>query len=147
MPAVELTPDDLEPFATIPEAKALVMIEDALARAARVAPCILEDDLSETNAAAAKAVIRDAILRRNDQGTGALSSQVAGPFGQTLDTRQPSRTLFWPSEVSELQGICSDHNNTAPTSGAFEVDTMPATAGVYGRDYWWTGPDSTSTVF
>ena len=32
---------------------------------------------------------------------------------------------------------------TTSTSGrAFEVDTMPASAGVYGVDYWWSGPDT-----
>ena len=147
MAAVELTTDDLAPFATIADDKAEAMIEDALARAARIAPCILDATLSTNNSAAAKAVVRDAILRRNDQGTGALQSQTAGPFGQVVDTRQSSRALFWPSEIAELQSICADHNGTTPTVGAYEVDTMPASAGVYGVDYWWTGPDSTSTVF
>lgn len=146
MAAVSLTTDDLAPFATIADDKAEAMIEDALARAARIAPCILDATLSTNNAAAAKAVIRDAILRRNEQGTGALQSQTAGPFAQVVDTRQSSRALYWPSEIAELQSICADHNETS-TVGAYEVDTMPATAGVYGVDYWWTGPDSTSTVF
>lgn len=148
MPAVELTPDDLAPFATIDETKAQAMIDDALARAVRFAPCLTDEDLSEGNAAAAKAVLREVVLRKNDSGSGALQSQTAGPFGQVLDTRQPRRTLFWPSEIGELQSICADHNDEDDVAGAFEVDTMPSTAtGVYGVDYWWTGPDSTSTTF
>lgn len=148
MAAVSLTPADLAPFAVIDEAKAQAMIDDALARAARVAPCILDADLSVANAAAAKAILREVVLRKNEAGSGAMQSQQAGPFGVTLDTRQPAKTLFWPVEISELQSICADHNEVEDnTSGAFEVDTMPASAGVYGVDYWWTGPDSTSTVF
>jgi hypothetical protein len=145
---VSLDTDDLAPFATIDADKAQAMIDDTLARAARVAPCILDADLSEANAAAAKAILRDVVLRKNDAGTGAMQSQTAGPFGVSLDTRQPVRTLFWPSDISELQSICADHNGDVDnTSGAFEIDTAPATSGVYGVDYWWTGPDSTSTTF
>lgn len=149
MAAVSLEPADLTPFAVIDEAKAQAMIDDALARAARVAPCILDDTLTAANAAAAKAVLREVVLRKNDSGTGALASQTAGPFGATLDTRQPVKTLFWPSDIAELQSICADHNEeTDNTTGAFEIDTIPSTAtGVYGVDYWWTGPDSTSTTF
>ncbi len=124
MPVVTVTPDDLAPFATIEVVKAIAMIDDAMARAARVAPCILDATLSEVNATAAKAVIRDAILRRNDAGTGAVQQQTAGPFSQLLDNRQPQRTMFWPSEIAELQAICADHNET-PQSGAFAIDTAP----------------------
>lgn len=122
MAAVTLTAADLEPFATIAAAKADVLVEDAVARAARVAPCILDASLSETNEIAARGVIRDAVLRRNDAGSGALQSEDAGPFSKSLDTREPRRVLFWPSEIKELQAICADHNEVA-SSGAFSVDT------------------------
>jgi hypothetical protein len=141
--AVELTPADLVPFAEISEAKAQAMIDDALAYAALVAPCILDDDFEY--AAAAKAILRGAVLRWNEAGTGALQQQTAGPFGETYDTRQARRGMFWPSEIEALQQLCIDGN---PSGGAFEIDTVPSTAtGVYGVDYWWTGPDSTSTEF
>jgi hypothetical protein len=53
--------------------------------------------------------------------------------------------MFWPTEIESLQRLCIDGD---PAGGAFEIDTTPSTAsGVYGVDYWWTGPDSTSTVF
>lgn len=142
MPAVTLSPSDLAPFAEIDDAKANAMIDDALALAARIAPCILTDEFAYGDAA--KAILRGAILRWHEAGTGALQSQQAGPFGQVLDTRQQRRGMFWPSEIADLQQLCIDGD---PHGGAFEVDTMPATAGVYGVDYWWTGPDSTSTAF
>lgn len=124
MPAVSIEPTDLEPFATIETAKAEAMIEDALAVANQVAPCLFEADLDEKKAAAAKAVLRRAILRWNDSGTGAAQSMTALGFSQTLDTRQQtSRGLFWPSEVTELQDICKD--GTA-TSGAWSYDTVPS---------------------
>lgn len=126
MAAVTITPDDLAPFATIDEAKAQAMIDDALARAALIAPCIAEDDFD--NEAAAKAIIRGAILRWNEAGTGAYSSQTTGPFSVTQDTRQERRSLFWPSEITDLEKLCA-----SSTSGAFGIDTAPGAAEVHGE--------------
>lgn len=124
MAAVNLAPEDLAPFADIDEAKALVMIEDAVAMAARVAPCIADDDFEHE--AAAKAVIRGAILRWNEAGQGALTQQGAGPFQQSIDTRTARRGMFWPSEISDLQSMCRQDRE-----GAFSVDTAPAGRGVH----------------
>lgn len=118
MAAVVLLPVDLDPFASIDAVKAQAMIDDALAMAARVAPCILETTFAFD--AAAKAVLRGAILRWHDSGSGALQAQQAGPFGQTLDTRQQRRGMFWPSEIEQLQDMCKG----AEVSGAYSVDTV-----------------------
>jgi hypothetical protein len=112
--AVSIEPSDLTPFAVIDETKAQAMIDDALALAARVAPCILEDDFEY--AAAAKAILRGAILRWNDAGSGALSAQTAGPFGQTLDTRQVRKGMFWPTEIEQLQELCDLSSTVYTTS-------------------------------
>lgn len=114
MPAVTIEPSDLTPFATIDEAKAQAMIDDTLAMAARVAPCILAADFEYD--AAAKAILRGAILRWNDSGTGALQAQTAGPFGQTLDTRVERKSMFWPSEIEQLQELCGFSNTVYTTS-------------------------------
>jgi hypothetical protein len=102
---VSLVPSDLAPFATIEEEKAQAMIDDALALAARVAPCITDDTFEYS--AAAIAILRGAVLRWNDSGSGAFQSQNAGPFGVQVDTRQERRGMFWPSEIAQLQGLCS----------------------------------------
>jgi len=114
--AVSLTPTDLEPFADIDEAKAFAMIDDAMALAVKVAPCIAEDDFLYNSAA--KAILRGAVLRWNEAGTGAAVQQGAGPFQQTIDTRQQRRSMFWPSEITDLQELCSESQ-----SGAFSIDT------------------------
>ena len=138
-----ITPDDLAPFATIDEAKALAMIEDALAKAARVAPCLNETEFQadEMNVAAVRAVLRTAILRRNDAGSGAFQQQTAGAFSVSHDTRQPHRALFWPSEIDELQAICRTYNGEG-RAGAFEVNTIPEAA----RDGYWSAPDTWTTL-
>ena len=119
MTAVSLVLADLTPFADIEPAKAQAMIDDALATAERVAPCITSEDFEYPDAA--KALLRGAIIRWAEAGSGALQSQTAGPFGQVVDTRQPRRGMFWPSEIEQLQELC-----TGPeSSGAFVIDTAP----------------------
>ncbi|MFF1531487.1 hypothetical protein [Cellulomonas sp. NPDC058312] len=128
MPAVTITVDDLRIFAPqIEEVKAEAMIEDAVATAAVVAPCILTDEFAHPGAA--KAILRAAILRWNDAGSGAVVSQTAGPFGQTVDTSNPRRSLFWPSEIERLQKLCN-----ADESKAFAVDTVPTVGPIEHAD-------------
>lgn len=133
MTAVRLTPDDLAPFATIDLSKALAMIEDALAMAAVVAPCITTAEFAYPDAA--KAIIRGAVLRWDESGTGAMQQVTSGPFSTTMDTRQTRRGMFWPSEIQQLQALCT-------TSGTYavEIDTMPAGGGVPAPDLWWSTP-------
>lgn len=97
---------DLAPFATIEASKATAMIEDAEAMALLAAPCIAAVGFAYTTAV--KAILRGAVLRWNDSGSGAMQSQTAGAFGMTLDTRQERRGMFWPSEIVSLQSLCAD---------------------------------------
>lgn len=118
-----LTPDDLTPFATIATDKAAQMITDAVAMATLSAPCLADpDNLTAIQLAQAKAVLRGAVLRWNEAGTGAVSTQALGPISMTLDTKQPRRQMFWPSEITDLQKICKGGSD----GGAFSVDTAAA---------------------
>lgn len=122
--AVTLTINDLSPFApNLDEAQAEAMIADALALAARVAPCILDDDFQYE--AAAKAVIRGAILRWVESGSGVYRMQQAGPIQLVTDNRQGRKTLFWPTEVDELRALCGLHRQGA----AFMIDPTPVCEG------------------
>lgn len=132
MTAVSITNNDLAPFATIDDSKAEAMIDDALALAARVAPCILDDDFKYPDAA--KAILRAAILRWNDAGTGAVTTMQSGPYAQTIDTKQSRRSMFWPSEIEELQGLCRETQEAK----AFSVDTAPK----FSTDGYWKYPDT-----
>lgn len=131
-----ITPGDLEPFADIAIDKAEAMIEDALAMATRVAPCITEPDFDQQ--AAVKAVLRGAILRWDESGQGGLTAQqvTAGPYSQSnsFDTRTTRKTLFWPSEIEALQELCSEGGD-----GAFVVDMVNAGA--------WAHASTCSLVF
>ena len=119
-----ITIDDLTPFATIDNAKAEAMIEDATAQASLVAPCLTDGtELTPAQQSAAKAILRRAILRWNETGVaGVVTQQSAGPFSQTTTTTNRGG-LFWPSEIAELQNVCK----SASPSGdrrAFNVDQI-----------------------
>lgn len=118
MPAVAITPADLAPFVDIDAAKAAAMIADALGMAKLIAPCILDEDFAHPDAA--KAVIRGAILRWNDAGTGAITTRQAGPYQQVIDSNTRRNNLFWPSEITQLQDMCK-----STTGDAFTIDTAP----------------------
>lgn len=115
--------EDLQAFAPgIDPVRAQAMIDDASAMAVLAAPCIAEDPSTLTVAqlAALKAILRGAILRWDEAGSGAMSAQTAGPFGMTVDTRQPRRGMFWPSEIQQLRDLCGG----SLSSGAFSVDMV-----------------------
>jgi len=122
-----ITTDDLAPFASIDAARAQAMIDDALAMATKVAPCLADETFP--HAAAAKAILRRAILRWNETGaSGGTTQQSAGPFSQSV-TPTASKGLFWPSEISELQSLCKDVRG----GGAFTIRPAGVTTGVHSQ--------------
>jgi hypothetical protein len=125
-----LEPSDLTPFAEIDEAKASAMIEDAEAMALLAAPCIAGEDFSQVTAV--RAILRGAIIRWNEAGSGALQGQTAGPFGQTIDTRQERRGMFWPSEIVSLQSLCADAQG-----GVYSISLAGSDSG----DGYWSAPN------
>lgn len=79
--------------------KAQAMIDDAVAQALAIAPCIASDTSVR---AAAKGLLRRVILRWHEGGT-TVQSETADVFGRTL---AGSRSLFWPEEKTQLQELC-----------------------------------------
>lgn len=120
-----LTPADFENFATIAEAKAKDMIDDAIGTAFIHAPCILSETFDPRKAA--KAIVRGAILRWNEAGTGAVQTQSSMSYSQAVDTRQTRKVMFFPSELDALRRLCRDDNDTG---GAFAVDLLPQRTGI-----------------
>lgn len=108
-----------------------ILLRDGLAMARIIAPCIDEPDFLYADAAAA--IIRGAVLRWAESGSGAVQtqSQAAGPFSEstTFDTRQTRRSLFYPSERTELEKLCRSN-----AKGAYAVDMIPGTGGVCPRN-------------
>lgn len=104
------------------EAVVEILIRDGLAMARRVAPCIDEDDFAYPDAAVA--IIRGAVLRWAESGSGGISyeANTAGSFSHqvSFDNRQTRRSLFFPSEIKELEALCA-----ARSGSVFAIDTVP----------------------
>ncbi|QFG10028.1 head-to-tail adaptor [Mycobacterium phage IdentityCrisis] len=116
-----LSPADLAPFAEIDPDKAQAMIDDVLALAGLAAPCLDDENLDESKAKAARAILRGAVLRWNEAGQGGRTqvTETTGPFqySETFDNSRPRRSLLWPSEITQLQAICSgDRRDRKPWS-------------------------------
>ena len=112
------------------------MVDGANAKASRVAPCLTWDGTvtdqpvpTSDQLAEAKLVLIGAVKRWAEASSGAIQSQQAGPYGMTIDTRQRTGYNLWPSEITDLQAICS-----AGSAGreAFSVDTV-STSGLAGH--------------
>lgn len=107
------------------------MVAGANAKASRVAPCLTWDGTetdkpapSEDQMAEAKLVLIGAVKRWAEAGAGAATQQTAGPFSMSVDTRQRTGYNLWPSEIQDLQAICS----SGPVGRqAFSLDTAPST--------------------
>ena len=98
-------------------------IEDAEAKALLAAPC-LSGALSAEQSAGLRAILREALMRWKDVGTGAVTQQQAGPWMQSIDTTKQRRGMFWPSELDELRSLC----RTASSATAGTTSTLPASS-------------------
>lgn len=121
-----LDPEDLEAFANIDKAKAEQMIADVEAMAHMAAPCLKESEFQEDEAyaGAVKAIVRQAVLRRNDSGSGVVTQVGAGPFQQSTDTRSPARGLLWPSEITQLRDLCAQFRGDTQDR-AYTISMIP----------------------
>lgn len=122
-PAPLIAPSDLVNFAKIDAGKAADMCEDALGQAEFHAPCIADPSFAHRRMA--KSILRGAILRWHEAGSGAVQSQTTLSYGQTIDTRQPRKAMFYPSEIDQLKALC---RNDDDAGGAFAIDTLPQSA-------------------
>jgi len=109
---------------------------------ARIAP-------TPDSRAEAKLILLGAVKRWAETGSGAFQAQTAGPFGQTVDTRQRTGFNLWPSEISALQDICS--SGTVNSGAAFSITPgdsgsvhQPWCALFFGATYCSCGADLTN---
>lgn len=119
-----LTLKDFEAWGVEHDPKIAEMIGDVLAQAAIVAPCLSEPDFPY--AAAAKAILREAVLRRFEAGPGGVTTrqQGTGPFSQseTVDTRM-QRGILQPRDIVSLEQLCKAYRGeSAARAGSLNLD-------------------------
>jgi hypothetical protein len=84
-------------------------------------------------------VVREAVVAQVRRPDSATQVTVAVDDASTMRTYRSSK-----GRIEILDEWWELLSPTESKGKAFEVDTMPADAGVYGVDYWWSAPDQTS---
>lgn len=111
MPDSPLTWEDLKVFEPdIPEDLANAMIATVWSRAQKLATCLtavtpdpnpLDDDVDRETV---KDILRSAVLRWNDSGSGAVTSRTAGDYSENF--AHSGGGLFRPGEIADLRSLC-----------------------------------------
>lgn len=107
-----------------------LMLAGLNAMAARVAPCLNPEPPEVVDPGLldeAKLILVGVIKRWVEAGSGAVVQQSMGPFAMTTDTRQRAGWKLWPSDISDLQALCSD----ASSNRAFMINMtgLPSLSG------------------
>lgn len=122
-----LTTTDIESFTPdLDNAQRQEIITSAEALASYYAPCITVEPIDPRVKAIAKAIILKAIkydLKVDEAGPTTNTEQL-GPYGVTHHAPRSSGTLFSPSQIEVLRGLCGAQ------TGAYSVpldvpDTLP----------------------
>lgn len=119
--------DEVRPLVpNVSDERGQILVEDVLARAVGLVPA-LGDKLTDAQIAVAKAVIRKAVARWADSGSGGVTtkSQTAGPF-QTSETFEArgDRPLFYDSEIDELRNLFRVEGEDIKKGKAYSLDPV-----------------------
>lgn len=114
------------------------MISDAEALATAQVPELLSLT-DERGLKSIKAILRQAINRWIEAGSGAVVTESAGPFAQTLDTRALRRGTFFNAEIQQMATIAGRKKKTGK---AFSIDMAGFKSHVLTCSIHWSGPCS-----
>lgn len=111
LPDAPITWSDIEPLTDeCTEDEAKVFIKSAWARAITLAPCLGDPEkfsnLKPEQLEIVKEILREVVIRRAERGSGAYSQEGAADYSRTL--RDIGSSVFRPSEIRDLQAVCSD---------------------------------------
>lgn len=122
-----LQPGDITPLVDVDPGRLAILIDDAETSATmpKVAPALAEPDLlTAAQRAQVKTILRRAVVREAEAGTGAKTQEVAGPYSYTVDTRTANRTSCLTEEEEDaLRSIVGISKSTQ----VFSLDVTPST--------------------
>ena len=134
MATLTVTRQDVQVFATsASNAQVDALLAGTLARAKRIAPCLFSEDPTPPSAdalAEAKDIIVQAVVRNIEAGTGEVTTLIAGPMQQTVDTTKRRTVRLRPDEIRELQNLCG-----IKRGGAFTI-ALGYDATDFGTEDW-----------
>jgi len=113
---LEITIDDILALdeSGLTEAKAAILIEDAMARAASLVPELL-GELTDIQFKSARAILRKVIVRSAQTGSGAVVQQSVstGSYSEahTIDNKSTDKGLFMKHEIQELKNLFPPSNS------------------------------------
>lgn len=129
-----LTRAEVQLFSDMEDTIADALIQLTWARALKIAPCLKEmawadEDADDTdplweNTQLVKGILRDAVLRRDEAGVGVVTSRAAGDFQESL---RYSGGLFQPSEIRDLQQLCTEYRSKSSASTHLTMPEYPLT--------------------
>lgn len=108
---------------SISDAKLRIMIDDVVARAINIVPS-LGHEVEPRQAAVAQAVLRKAIIRWIDSGSGGRTThtQSAGPYSESMTYQNGGdRPIFYDSEIEELKALFPDIDGSSPKAASFDM--------------------------
>jgi len=135
MPDSPLTWEDLKVFEPdIPEELANAMVATVWSRAQKLAPCLtaVDPDPNPLDDAVdletVKDILRSAVLRWNDSGSGAVTSRTAGDYSENFASSGGG--LFRPGEIADLRTLCGGRAgqkaSTISTTPSYDTFTQHA---------------------
>jgi hypothetical protein len=121
-----LGPEDFTALVEVEADRLAILIEDAEVFAVMAAPPLaVPSALTEQQRAQARTILRRAVVRESDSGTGAKVQEVAGPYSYSVDTRTAGRVSFLTDEEEDaLRGVVGIVKSTQ----AFNIDVTPSWA-------------------
>ncbi|WP_439029003.1 hypothetical protein [Gordonia terrae] len=128
LPTPPIQFSDLSPFDDdLTAEQAEPMIRSAWARAISAAPCLGDETntLTPVHLEIVKDVLRGAVLRWAERGSGAVYQRSAGDYAESV--KIGSGGLFQPQEIRDLQDICSEHKRRPRASTILTGDSRGAT--------------------
>ena len=119
-----LQPADFTALVEIEAPRLVILIEDAETFATMAAPPLADPEaLTEQQRAQARTILRRAVVRESDAGSGAKTQEMAGPYSYTVDTRNSRSVSFLTDEEEDalraVVGLVKSHQ-------AFNTDVTPA---------------------
>lgn len=119
-----LQPADVMPFTDVDTDRLAILIEDAEVFATMAAPPLADPlPLTDSQRAQVKTILRRAVIREADAGSGAKTQETAGPYSYTVDTRKSTDVSFLTEEEEDaLRGVVGIVKSTQ----AFNTDVTSA---------------------